>query len=559
MGLMNISTCDKSNPRITQERSLEISNEKQMLPPSFKFDASKHLFIEFGAGKGGLSHAILLASPIDRVFYSRPTFLLIERESRRLVQDRHMRWWMKKKQSEQQMMQVSDNRTKEEDNFVSCDNKESVEMEQTIEENEEEIVHRIRIDISDVILGKIDGVMDYIQPKEEILSLDQSTSLSPPPPSSSSSSSSCPTTHSAFVPSFLISEDEKIVEKWISSYVKSEQERSVAENEQSTKEGERIIEDSEKIFQKGEVYKEEMNVEDEMLCNKKEKIILAKHEKDDASCNCAKRRKIDECDQIEQFGDPNISCSNGCAKCQSKNNTEKYKVKNKKKPAKDNSAIHLPPHTGIVAIGKHLCGGATDITLRALENFVGGEKQNEENANEKKDGIETSSGSEDELRKESEKFNCNRRLDMLRGIMIATCCHHRCTYDQYINPTYLEEYDIGEEEFKVITRMAAWGCGGEKMKKQFVFDLKDKEEGSNDPLKLKIKINEEVKMNKEKREKEESDESRIVQMKCEVSNDEKETEANPSNQIPKLKKEDEEIFKLVQELKEPLESDQGLQ
>ncbi|EOX95394.1 Methyltransferases isoform 1 [Theobroma cacao] len=78
-----------------------------------------------------------------------------------------------------------------------------------------------------------------------------------------------------------------------------------------------------------------------------------------------------------------------------------------------------------VAIGKHLCGPATDLTLRCCL------------ANQRND---------DRCR-----GNCH-----LRGLAVATCCHHLCQWKHYINKKYLTHLGISKEEFHAITWFTSW-------------------------------------------------------------------------------------------------------
>ncbi|XP_050378772.1 uncharacterized protein LOC126796045 [Argentina anserina] len=80
-----------------------------------------------------------------------------------------------------------------------------------------------------------------------------------------------------------------------------------------------------------------------------------------------------------------------------------------------------------VAIGKHLCGPATDLTLRCCL----GEQSNQSNGQ----------GS----------VNPN-----LRGLAIATCCHHLCQWKHYINKKYILDLGITKEEFHVIIWFTSW-------------------------------------------------------------------------------------------------------
>jgi tRNA:m4X modification enzyme len=85
-----------------------------------------------------------------------------------------------------------------------------------------------------------------------------------------------------------------------------------------------------------------------------------------------------------------------------------------------------------VSLSKHLCGSATDLTLACLSKF------------------QLSVGDANQV---------NQGTD---GILIALCCHHRCTFDSYINLDYLERLGIHATEFDWIARMSSWATCGER-------------------------------------------------------------------------------------------------
>ncbi|XP_077219311.1 methyltransferase isoform X2 [Tasmannia lanceolata] len=81
-----------------------------------------------------------------------------------------------------------------------------------------------------------------------------------------------------------------------------------------------------------------------------------------------------------------------------------------------------------LAIGKHLCGPATDLTLRCCLP--------EQYSQSKVSGL---------------SINCN-----LKGIALATCCHHLCQWKHYINKRFLSSLAITKEEFHAITWFTSW-------------------------------------------------------------------------------------------------------
>ncbi|OVA13547.1 Methyltransferase TRM13 [Macleaya cordata] len=81
-----------------------------------------------------------------------------------------------------------------------------------------------------------------------------------------------------------------------------------------------------------------------------------------------------------------------------------------------------------LAIGKHLCGPATDLTLRCCLP-----EQSIQHKAVHSSGI------------------CN-----LRGLAIATCCHHLCQWKQYINKSYFSDLGIRKDDFHAITWFTSW-------------------------------------------------------------------------------------------------------
>ncbi|XP_021611493.1 tRNA:m(4)X modification enzyme TRM13 homolog isoform X1 [Manihot esculenta] len=81
-----------------------------------------------------------------------------------------------------------------------------------------------------------------------------------------------------------------------------------------------------------------------------------------------------------------------------------------------------------LAIGKHLCGPATDLTLRCCL-------------------------SEQDSERSMEQCHDN---DSLKGIAIATCCHHLCQWKHYANKKFMVDLGITKEEFHAITWFTSW-------------------------------------------------------------------------------------------------------
>lgn len=98
----------------------------------------------------------------------------------------------------------------------------------------------------------------------------------------------------------------------------------------------------------------------------------------------------------------------------------------------------------IVAVGKHLCGGATDVTLRCL-------------------------------------LNGNQIRKCVKGIVIAMCCHHQCTWRPFVGKTFLLNNGITQNEFEIMTKMVGWAVCGTGMSRQLRKEiaLKNEQQGNS--------------------------------------------------------------------------------
>ncbi|KAI8381175.1 methyltransferase TRM13-domain-containing protein [Radiomyces spectabilis] len=84
----------------------------------------------------------------------------------------------------------------------------------------------------------------------------------------------------------------------------------------------------------------------------------------------------------------------------------------------------------MVALSKHLCGSATDITLKCLMNYVDHERATGNNP------------------------------QPISGIIIALCCHQLCRIEMYPNTEYLKQIGLNKLDFDRMCKMSSWAiCG----------------------------------------------------------------------------------------------------
>lgn len=86
------------------------------------------------------------------------------------------------------------------------------------------------------------------------------------------------------------------------------------------------------------------------------------------------------------------------------------------------NAVDAVASRDLVAMAKHLCGEATDLALRACFG----------------------------------RGSTARTNFRVRGVAFATCCHHRCAWNTYVNREYLISLGIGRDEFEYLTKISSW-------------------------------------------------------------------------------------------------------
>lgn len=78
-----------------------------------------------------------------------------------------------------------------------------------------------------------------------------------------------------------------------------------------------------------------------------------------------------------------------------------------------------------IAVGKHLCGAATDLSLRCIV-----------------------------------KGNSSSVNQSTKGFSIALCCHHKCDWRPYVGKKFLLENGFNKNIFNILCRMSSWAvCG----------------------------------------------------------------------------------------------------
>ncbi|XP_017491130.1 PREDICTED: LOW QUALITY PROTEIN: tRNA:m(4)X modification enzyme TRM13 homolog [Rhagoletis zephyria] len=87
-----------------------------------------------------------------------------------------------------------------------------------------------------------------------------------------------------------------------------------------------------------------------------------------------------------------------------------------------------------VAVSKHLCGAATDLTLRCIT--------------------------------QPRCIDEDSKSPGTEYVLIALCCHHRCDWQVYVGKSFFQEHGLTSREFAVITKMASWAICGTGMSRE---------------------------------------------------------------------------------------------
>ncbi|RLN58907.1 hypothetical protein BBJ29_000198 [Phytophthora kernoviae] len=96
-------------------------------------------------------------------------------------------------------------------------------------------------------------------------------------------------------------------------------------------------------------------------------------------------------------------------------------------------------HKPVVCMSKHLCGVATDLSLRAIVQTL-------------PNPLKPKSGDAD-----SEPPSISTYF---QGLAIALCCHHVCAWEDYVNPAFFLTQGFKPQEFELLTSMTSWTtCG----------------------------------------------------------------------------------------------------
>ena len=104
-----------------------------------------------------------------------------------------------------------------------------------------------------------------------------------------------------------------------------------------------------------------------------------------------------------------------------------YHNKNNNSANNSSSNIDKVAHNkSLIFVGKHVCGVATCYTLNCIARIL----------------------------------LLKKREITVAGVAIATCCHHKCIWDHYVNQAFFVQSGFTPYDFYIMTRMSSWAVSG---------------------------------------------------------------------------------------------------
>ncbi|XP_059177609.1 tRNA:m(4)X modification enzyme TRM13 homolog isoform X2 [Physella acuta] len=109
----------------------------------------------------------------------------------------------------------------------------------------------------------------------------------------------------------------------------------------------------------------------------------------------------------------------------------------------------------VVVVGKHLCGGATDMGLRCALNTLN-QSPSSTTAQSHTLHTKTNKSEQEDLNIKTEKLKEDFVHRLPKGIMIALCCHHQCSWSTYVGKDFMLNIGLSPAEFDLLTRLSSW-------------------------------------------------------------------------------------------------------
>ena len=118
-----------------------------------------------------------------------------------------------------------------------------------------------------------------------------------------------------------------------------------------------------------------------------------------------------------------------------------------------------------VGMGKHLCGAATDFALLCMARSAllpSGKPSNDTKPDASRESFSKAQPQEVEDHQQDTHVESSQKgfaaqsrgaRSGLQGFGIATCCHHRCSWEHYVGRDLFQKHSMSEEDFHLVTWM----------------------------------------------------------------------------------------------------------
>ena len=108
-----------------------------------------------------------------------------------------------------------------------------------------------------------------------------------------------------------------------------------------------------------------------------------------------------------------------------------------------------------VLVSKHLCGVATCFALRSAVAM-----KCESCTLPSSSSSSSSSTTTTTTSSSASSYSSSSKTTQVKGFALATCCHHLCNWNDYVNREFFIEGGFTEKDFQALLRMTSWATSG---------------------------------------------------------------------------------------------------
>ena len=149
----------------------------------------------------------------------------------------------------------------------------------------------------------------------------------------------------------------------------------------------------------------------------------------------------------------------------------------------------------IIGIGKHLCGGATDLMLRCLMQQCNAKNSTGTKTSEiRRDFVESTRTRQSLFWSPEIPISLlfihisivDTTIGTVEAIVLALCCHHRCDWQTFTGKQFFTDLGLSARDFHLISSMTSWATCGTRV---FLNKLAQRDEVGDNAQKKKLDVN----------------------------------------------------------------------